>query len=105
MADAQEAKPAPSLPGDVLVKLTGIAWDAIAKPALGTEGEFVIRYRITGGGEDLLATGVTRYYCKAKVIGLKPVAPEDEVFPQMPRGNYADQAQLTLTPEAAGEDE
>jgi hypothetical protein len=95
VAEDEEQQNPKQLPGDVLVKLTGIAWDAIEKPALGHEGEFIIRYRIIGDGSDLLATGVTRTYCKARVIGLKPVPPENEVFPQMPVGRNAQQ-QLPL---------
>jgi hypothetical protein len=51
--------------------------------------EFRVRAAVVGGGERRMASGVVRHHVNLRVIGVTLL--DDEVFPPMPQGRYADQ--------------
>lgn len=90
----------PKLPGDVVAKFEGQAWDLLPAEALkiGAERELVVRISVVGGGERRMASGIVRHHVNLKVVGVALVPPDEERFPQMPRGNYADQMGRKVPP-------
>lgn len=97
---AVETAEKPKLPGDVVAKFEGQAWDLLPAEALkiGAERELVVRISVVGGGERRMASGVVRHHVNLKVVGVALVPPDEERFPQMPRGNYADQMGRKVLP-------